>query len=104
MGYAVAVLSETEAYQINYTEDTQGRVFRGEVDFLNAIPRPLSEVISVFIFSNAGMGGIHYLPVFEFPLLLVAPKALLVQKKTASSLGMTISVSDFFMRSFSCLC
>jgi hypothetical protein len=84
---ALRVQDQKNLFSLDHIEDKQGRVFTGQVDFLNAIPQPLSEVISVFIFPNAGMEGIDDLPVFEFPLLLVAPKALLVQKKGRLFLG-----------------
>jgi len=87
LNLALRVQDQKNLFSLDHIEDKQGRVFTGEVDFLNAIPQPLSEVISVFIFPNAGMEGIDDLPVFKFPLLLVAPKALLVQKKDRLFLG-----------------
>jgi hypothetical protein len=47
----------------------------------------LSEVIPVFVLSDAGVKVIDDLPVLEFPLFFVAPAAVLVEKEHGCFFG-----------------
>jgi hypothetical protein len=93
----LCVQQQVDLFRLDHIDDKQRCVFVVEVDFFDTIAKPLSEVISVFVFSNAGVKVIDDLPVLEFPLFLVAPVPCSSRKNTAASLGITISGSGFFI-------